>query len=404
MISRFEELSPLRFALRLGVMVLAPAAIAACLVEMLVWKAEVDVNPPTVAQLQHGDPSLVWTGPLQLYPAIKVANFKLDQADIVVVGASRGGQFRSAMFLPYRFYNMSMVGWTFDRLLKVIGLIIEHNAPKVILLNTDFFMFGSNYERRWTKTEADMPLQPDTTSVRSESLKSISRTFFSAPKMLSGERREMGSDQPGERFEFGHVFGPAAESAVTGFRHDGSIEYSSAFLGQSHDMVRSLATVLGQTDSGSGQQIDPSQVERLRKIVELARWRGVSVVGVQLPFPRSVRDVLDSESDYTEGNTVFRGSDMKIWSEFERRSTARLLDDMGMLFFDFSRFPEADEKELFVDAAHPSEYLVFSCVVQMLKDPRMNSLLPDIDREALERERLSARREGHVYDVFRDRF
>src|SRR6185437_9770194 len=90
---------------QLLLLVLLPAAILICPVEWAAWRSGDTVPPALIAQWQFEDPSLQWGGAGQFFAPVKIAGAQLQRPDVLVIGASRAGQFRSRMFKPYSFYN-----------------------------------------------------------------------------------------------------------------------------------------------------------------------------------------------------------------------------------------------------------------------------------------------------------
>jgi hypothetical protein len=70
------------------------------------------------------------------------------------------------------------------------------------------------------------------------------------------------------------------------------------------------------------------------------------------------------------------------------------------VFFDFAHAPVNWDSRLFVDPNHPSEYLVLWSWLEMMKDPRVQQALPEIDVRSLQRTLEEHARSGTFFDVF----
>jgi len=396
-----------RFVLRLVCVVVLPLGLIMTPGELILWRLADGVYPAMIARLQHDDPHLAWVGPVRLYSAIKVARLQLDAPEIAVIGASRSGEFRSAMFTPYRFYNASMSGWSLGRQHAVLDRISAAHAPRIVIINLDYFTFAAGYDTDSleAKAEAGMPLDYAALRANLDGLTSLAQAlgngFWRTTTKLAGQVLHPGSEQLNGYRLFGFTALPGSQTA---FRHDGSMYYFPDAIADPGHPVRRASRMLGAVPPGKGGRMDEGHVERLRSFAELARQRGITVVAVQLPLPKPVLDVMDAGEDYVDEGQAYRGADMKLWRDFESAQSRQLFDAMGILFVDLARIPETANLLAFIDPAHPGEYLVLAAVIAMLKDPRLSALLPAIDLNALEQRKRQAEADRNYFDVFRDRF
>ena len=79
---------------------------------------------------------------------LKLQAARLRRPDILILGASRSNQWRSAMFAPYSFYNSGNAIdplSDFSRFLEQMG----SPFPKVIIFSLDFFTFNNVWAARF---------------------------------------------------------------------------------------------------------------------------------------------------------------------------------------------------------------------------------------------------------------
>jgi len=388
-----------RFVLRLYLVTL-PILLAFIVGELVLWRLADGVYPARAAQAQHDDPTLAWIGPFRLNVAMKVARARLERPDIVVIGASRAGEFRSAMFKPYGFYNMSMAARSIRRLREVLDVISTDHPPKAVIINLDFFIFAKGFET-WANVvnaEQATPLAYSNLRANFDGLNALSQIMAQGRwGELANELTQPRGGRLGEFRTFGLTLLPGSGA---GFLRDGSMLYFPEYV----QGAKRLVNVLGQVAPGAGGGMDEGQLDQLRGLARLAKSRGVTLVGVQLPYLREAVTALDAGKDYAEDGKIFRGADMRIWREFESGETRALFESMGILFVDFARLPGSEDPRAFIDSMHPGEALVLASVIAALHDPRVRQLLPAIDIDALERTRQEADAAGNFLNVFGSRF
>jgi len=387
-----------RFVGSFLLLVWLPIAVVVVLASIVVWRMSLTTSPAEIARKQHGNPALAWIGPAKLFTSIKVARLRLETPEIAIIGASRLGEFRSAMFKPYGIYNGSFTGWTFSRLTTVLDMISAARPPKVVLFNLDYLMFGSDWEQRWAANEADWPLEYNCRTLICA--RNGPDWNWWARELLDPGRKS------GDEFTF---FGLTA-SAQGGLSilHDGSLRYFPEIFDYKPESglpdVRNKRSVFDIVPKATGTRMDPGQIERLKVFAQAAQRRGIRLVAVQLPFPKAAVDVLDRGVDFDENGKLRPGADMQMWREFESAGTRAMLNDLGILFADLTHLPEAANAKAFVDPLHPGEYLTLASTIEMLKDPQIRALLPEIDLAALEEAKRQAEKDGNYFDIFKDRF
>lgn len=402
------ELTVSTFLGRLLCVTVFPTVLAVGLMACLMLRLGGGLSATAIARMQGDDRELAWVGPLQFYSGIKMARLKLIEPEVVVIGASRVGQIRSAMFRPYRFYNASMVGWGLERLYRVLDEISLNTPPKVVIMSIDYFMFSSGYEAQWRYTEDKMPLDFGMNEVISVGVKSLGRSILKAPysaAAITFERLRNGPiDAPDAQLDGLRMFGQFTDSALTVFRYDGSMRYFPTYLSKGEDLRKHIETVLSLVATGTGAGIDPKQMAAMNRIADLARSRGIVLVGVQMPLSRAAVKVLDGNADYLAGETNFPARDRGVWRDFESEQMRKTLKGMGIEFFDCARHPEINDLHQFVDNAHSGEYLALACVIDVLKSPNLRNLLPRIDVDSLLIAKDKALEDRNYFEVFRNEF
>jgi hypothetical protein len=274
-----------------------------------------------------------------------------------------------------------------------------------VIFNLDYFMFSPKWEEHWAPSETGMPFDFGMLQAAVEGWSTLVNGVKTSPRQTLAGLVERIIHPLHEQLDGLRVFGPTPRAGVfQAFRYDGSMLYFPEVFGSPSQVMGDLKVVLNMFPEGAGERMDPGQIERLRRLAELARKRGVTLVGVQLPFPKTLVDVLDAGQDYVEDGHTYRGTDMRIWREFESDKTRALFSDMGILFFDFARLPSSANAQAFVNSAHPAEYLTLLAVIEMLSNARLQALLPELDRSALERAARQAEASHNYIAIFRNQF
>jgi hypothetical protein len=174
-----------------------------------------------------------------------------------------------------------------------------------------------------------------------------------------------------------------------GFRRDGSYRYSAARLESSKQNL--TAKFLVQAMPGA-LHIDQGQITALERLAALARERGVTLVGIQLPFIEEGVDYLDHDPSYHH----YAG----VWREFDSQQMRDKFRSLGIHFFDLGRASFADDKRNFVDAYHPSELGTLRSMIKLCNEPDFRSLFPALVPTRLKRDLENAEREGKVFEVY----
>jgi hypothetical protein len=154
-----------------------------------------------------------------------------------------------------------------------------------------------------------------------------------------------------------------------GFRYDGSYRFSLVRLAQSRK-TNLTANFLVQAMPGS-PSISQKQMASLQRLSDIARERGISLVGIQLPYIKEGIEYLDTNESYHSYSGV--------WREFESAETRDRFAKMGIKFFDLARTVAGDDKSNFIDAFHPSEIGMLEVMRELLKHPDFRGEFPKIN-------------------------
>lgn len=396
-----------RFLLLLLLRLVLPCLFVSGFVELVAWETGTTAPPEKIARLQEENRRLVWAGGnANYYPTIMLARVADDKPDIVAIGHSRGCQLRSAMFKPYKFYNLCISAWTFDQMSQMIELVMQRAHPKFIVLNVDYYMFTDKYAAYWEHERSGrQEYFSYGLKMHLDGLNALGREFAGAPLTTTKnvwnfllDRNSTGD------FEY---YGLPAINSQSGFRYDGSLLTGLLDAADPDQRKReaiernsNLFAVLGAVRPGDGAHISQVQLGRLRALADLATREKTTIIGVQLPYLKSAVDILDNGSRYKH----YLPADGGVWQELQGAQMQRILYDMGIRFFDLSHLPVGEDSEAFLDPAHPDEQGVLASIIALAENPEFRNLLPDIDLAGLRATYEQARRSGSFINVYRDRF
>jgi hypothetical protein len=312
---------------------------------------------------------------------LKIEATIIKKPEILVMGASRSNQWRSAMFRPAVFYNAGNCLYTqrdYRRMLEDIG----DNAPRVIIFSVDFYTFNNDWDPTF-----GMVAYGELSGWGSEGQKKILRDFVdqarSEPQSLI-------------RVPIDPVYGvPAlglmASSTGIGTRLDGSYQYGARILGKQGVSLESAIerTVIGRKPFQFGARIDQSQRDEFERFVKLARSRGITLIGVTMPFAPPVVHALNRSPKHA------------IWREFQTPEFGEWIERQGVTYFNFTDLESfGGRPQEFVDPFHPSEPAYIRMLLTMLASSKVRAIFPEIDTNAL-RKRLA---ESSDFESYRNDF
>lgn len=104
-------------------------------------------NPAQVVETQNKHPYCIYGSALFDNPlSIKMAMYKEKRPEVITLGSSRMLQFRESFFRS-RFYNMGYIISSISSAGQVVDLILKNQAPKVVIMNVDFWWFHPEYRK-----------------------------------------------------------------------------------------------------------------------------------------------------------------------------------------------------------------------------------------------------------------
>jgi hypothetical protein len=312
---------------------------------------------------------------------LKVDAARLLRPDVLVMGSSRANQWRSAMFNPQTFYNAGNSIYPqrdFRQMLEDLG----DYAPRVIIFSLDFYTFNNTWDQRFALVS-----HGDLGALNSAETADISRQFLDTAKSDPLEF----SLNPREPLYGVPALGLMAARNGSGFRIDGSYQYGGHILGDPGVSLESAVqrVALGEKPFQPGRQIDQEQRREFERFVDLARKKGVVLVGITAPFAPALVEALD------------RSPQHEIWRDFQKPEFSDWIRRQGVIYFNFTHLEsfggKADE---FADPFHPSEPADIRMLLTMLREPAFRALFPKLDPLSLEARLKQASR----FEAYRNEF
>jgi hypothetical protein len=340
-----------------------------------------------IVERQRKDPGLIALPfDLRYWAMYKLEGIALNKPEVVYISSSRAGEFREQMFRPYSFYNLSFTAWTLDQATEILDRVSRTNAPRIVIIEFDYFMFTAS----WPRANADRSMYFNAGArYKIESGIDALRSLTKRPDLLHDCNVQILQTVPGcETAPFRYT-GIQAIRAQDGFRGDGSYHYSAGRLESSKQNL--TAQFLVQAMPGA-PNIDPGQIAALERLAALARERGVTLIGIQLPLIKEGVDFLDNEPSYHH----YAG----VWREFDSQQMRDKFRSLGIHFFDLGRANFAGDNKNFVDAYHPSELGTLRSIISLWNDPDFRLLLPALDQARLKRDLENAERQGVVSELY----
>jgi hypothetical protein len=311
---------------------------------------------------------------------LKVDAARLLRPEVLVMGASRSNQWRSA-FKPQTFYNAGNCVYAqrdYRQMLEDLG----DYSPRVIIFSVDFYTFNNTWDQRFALVS-----HGDLGTLNSAETANISRQLLneakSDPREFSLNLREPLYGMP--------ALGLMAARSGSGFRIDGSYQYGGRILGDAGVSLESAVqrVALGEEPFQPGRRIDEEQRREFERFVDLARRKGITLVGITVPFAPALVEALD------------RSPQHEIWREFQKPEFAGWIRRQGVIYFNFTHLEsfggKADE---FADPFHPSEPADIRMLLTMLREPAFRALFPKLDPLSLEVRLKQASR----FEAYRNEF
>ncbi|CCD83606.1 conserved exported protein of unknown function [Bradyrhizobium sp. ORS 285] len=293
---------------------------------------------------------------LRYNAAYKLARLEQEHPEIVWLSSSRAGTFRASLFAPYRFYNLSFTAWTTSQLADLFDRATQRLRPRVAILSLDHFLFADRWEE-WFATTRRMHYD-HSFKYLSASLLDFARTATRHPDTFRDYLRAPSA-----------FVGTQSIAHQEGFRSDGSYVYSAGHVSDARSRFMNAETLAQTLPRAPG--LSSRLKQPIARLAELARSRGITLFGVQLPFIRAGVELLDREQDGPVG--------FGAWREFASDETRSWLRGLGIPLFDLARLPMADESSSFVDAYHLAEAGAARVMLHLLSAPDFRAQFPSID-------------------------
>ena len=266
--------------------------------------AMVDEWRPITASALTDDPPKLW-GPLfgQQYFAYRLGRIDRTEPEIVVLGSSRGSQFRAEMFPGTRFYNASLAATSLGDSIAFLEAILRARRPRIVILPIDTWWFSPT----WADPCADagdctIPHEFSLDQLVAATTRSMQSSFVLYQVMfVLSERKWLAlravPDPIGGRMPVGFL----AQQGADGFRPDGSYQYGRMALGDyggvTRDRLRFTEGYAGFIDRldpvaaassgnrfGTVSPLPPARVAALERFVEICHQHDAKVVLVLPPF------------------------------------------------------------------------------------------------------------------------
>jgi len=330
--------------------------------ETVAWRIGETIPFTWAAQEQAENPDLLWSaGRQQNYVTFKLDRVAEVRPDILVMGQSRLGQLRGAMFHPYSFYNLCRVSWPIDTYLEILHHLPEGYHPKVIIFDLDFFMFNPLYPKYYADV-APAFTGPSHWNALADVLLALRKN----PMLIfAGHRSPMG--QP--------VLGLAAYRSSSGTRQDGSELWPLPLLQKAGRDLNMLKDA--EWDGPQFFHGDAMGTEELAQFEEFTAWaraRNITLIGVQMPTYDPVVRAVEQDPGYG------------ILKDFRNHISSGYFDRQGVIVFDDLTFPPySGDYRYFINAIHPTEAVNAAVVLKMVSDPRVKAALPNLDTASLQR-------------------
>jgi hypothetical protein len=364
---------------------LAPYAVAFLVLEGLLARIGETLPVSLIATLQKRDGAFIYLARYSDHTyALKREAVRRRHPHVVALGGSRINQWRSAMFRPYSFHNAGNCVYSLKHYRRFLDELGESASPRVLLFPIDFYMFNPAYDAIFEGVSFDdVGFWPS--PERAVIVKGVLAAMREDPWLLFLPARDPLYGVP--------ALGLQAIRTGVGTRIDGSYQYGSIIRRLPNARV-TVASAVDRISAGHapfihGDSMDPGRLGELESIARLCGQRGIVPVGLSLAFAPAVEEGLDASPHHG------------IWRQFQDPATAERFRQMGIIYFNFTRFASfgGDPGEM-VDPFHPSEPAYVRMLLTMLEDERIRRLLPEIDAEALRR-RLAGATD---LEVFRNEF
>jgi hypothetical protein len=321
--------------------------------------------PSEIARLQSNDPRTVaYIDDTSTWGDIKIHRLGLVKPEVIIIGSSRGAILRSEMMRPYKFYNAALTSWTFDEIADFIRRIPADATPRVIILTLDFFMFSDHYAHEtnpFREMLYDSPFNYYLRSFRAF-VRSAAKYPFTLSLYASRQSNSSGT------VEF---IGSGAIVNRAGFRPDGSFLYPPGYSTARTQPFNASAAV---NAFPAHKQISDHQMEVVKEIGDMAKARGITVIGVQFPITKVSRDYMDVDTEH--GLSL-------LWQNFYKAPMKARMEALGIHFFDLARDPISDDDNNYFEEVHVGEVGMTRSILKLSEDPEFRAILPLLETDRI---------------------
>jgi hypothetical protein len=379
---KLEKAEWSRFARWVIPAILVPIAVMFFLCETLAWRLGEFVPAEKAAEMQMKNPNMLWMARVDSNQArFKLFRLAQERPTVLVMGQSRACQFRTEMFRPYSFYNLSQISWPYETYCDILRRFPEGYNPKVIIFNLDFFMFNPRYTAYYKR--ASPHFEAPTWTDHFKCLRDVYITLCGNPADLWASRHNPYTGQPS--------LGLRPSLTGEGFRSDGSITQPLPPGAPFSDTELMYHVAWNKTSMYYyGDSLGEAELKSYNDFVSMARSRGIALIGVRMPVYDSAYKVEVTDPRF---GIVQKFSDQLAKGYFERD---------GVIVFNYAQFPPyTASPNYFPEAGHPSAIVSAAVLYQMASDPRVKALLPDLDVASLKQkldEDKTAKDHFSVYD------
>jgi hypothetical protein len=321
-----------------------------------------------------------------------------EKADILFLGTSRAGQWRSAMFTPYSFVNAGFATWTFKEYREFVERLPlkPDYSPRILMFNLDFFMFGRSYASQYGNISQSFGSKQHVNLLKiADSAIGVAEYVIGHPSIVT-----KGKIDP---YTGANLSGILCISTLNCYRKDGSMRYGASFRDEASRSAPFPRIDLDENYRRDAHpwiyasEIDSEQKHEFELFVSAAKKRGIILVGVQIPYYKTVLENVGNQNDFGI-ITKFFSSEMKSY-----------FNSLDIIYFDFSRFfdhPEiVSNRKFWLDAFHPTEAVDTQVLIEMLQYEPFRRLVPLLNANRLS-EKLNQPKTAaqHPFDLWNNEF
>ncbi|MGJ4898392.1 MULTISPECIES: hypothetical protein [unclassified Bradyrhizobium] len=370
------------------------ALIQIALMEYLGWATLEGRPPAAAARLQQGNmPVVFFPTDARNWASFKLQRIADEQPEIIAIGNSRCSQLRSAMFMPYKFYNACLTAWTVSQLRDFLNRITEVSYPRVVIFSMDYFQLSNSYQRMEGKRAGTFRYGVEEHIGGIGSL--IGQTIDSSGRGLEAAWECLAGRYPKHPREDLTMVGVTAARTGAGFRWDGSLIYQLAQYDAAKQVMLDFRNGLVNAIPGA-PKADEEQLAQLAGMAADAEAKGILLVGIQFPIFAPTVDFLDHNEEYRP----YAGA----WRDFESETMKRRFTEMGIIHVDLSRAAMSKDPENFVDTSHPSEAGMVAALIEASGNAAFNAALPRLDITGLRGDLKRASDYVNHYHLYRSTF